>query len=550
MDEEKREFGQEEQSGGQWMNQQPAQPYTSQPSASEQMGQGQADRQQIDRQQAGQEQGFRDFNPALQGQEPWRDPQQRRETDPRETGAWQDGSWKNGSWQNREGDDQAREAAGYSGAQAGENGGYYREPGAGGDRGDYAQGGQQYSQQQQSQQYSKQDVYQSQPPRKKRGGAGQLVAIILVIVLAAGCGFGGGIAAVKLAPDMFGYSGAGAGGTFTINPDSKVDTAEAIAAKVMPSVVGISTQSVREISDPFMQMFGMGGQSQITEGVGTGVIVDPNGYILTNSHVVNDGDTKSIKVQLYDGRELDGSVLWNDKTLDLAIVKVDATGLTAAELGDSDDMKIGSYTAAIGNPLGLEFQRSMSQGIISGLDRSITVTDGSSRVTMDGLMQTDASINSGNSGGPLLNSKGEVIGINSAKVQTGEGMGFAIPINVAKPIIKEIKDKGEFTRAYIGIEAFGLGDYSSAYPSVNLKEKLGTDQGIFVQNVTAGGGAEAAGVKDGDIITELNGEKVSSMNGLNTKLIQYRPGEKVTLTILRDKKEMKLDVTLKAGTTV
>ena len=546
MDEEKKGFGQEEQLNVQRGSQQPMQP-----SAPDKRGQ-----EQQEQNQQGEYQGWRDFNPALQGQEPWRDPVQNPGGPAPQN---RDGAVGNSVRKSAENDEFGRNAQDQA----------VQGPGAE-FRGGYAQGGQsqqqyaqqaqndqqQYSRQEQNdrlqydrQQYAQQDTYQPQPPRKKRKGAGQLVAIILVIVLAAGCGFGGGIAAVRLAPDMFGYSGTG-GSAITINPDSKVDTAEAIAAKVMPSVVGISTQSVREISDPFMQMFGMGGQSQITEGVGTGVIVDSNGYILTNSHVVNDGDTKSIKVQLYDGRELDGSVLWNDKTLDLAIVKVDATGLTAAELGDSDEMKIGSYTAAIGNPLGLEFQRSMSQGIISGLDRSITVTDGSSRVTMDGLMQTDASINSGNSGGPLLNSKGEVIGINSAKVQSGEGMGFAIPINVAKPIIQEIKEKGEFTRAYIGIEAFGLGDYSSAYPSVNLEEQLGTDQGIYVQNVTAGGGAEAAGVQDGDIITELNGEKVTSMNGLNTKLIQYRPGEKVTLTILRDKKEMKLDVTLKAGTTV
>lgn len=395
-----------------------------------------------------------------------------------------------------------------------------------------------------------QQAYNPGPTKKRRNGTGQLLAIILVIVLAAGSGFGGGILAVKAAPELFNLSGDGGSTQLSITPNSQMDTAEAIAAKVMPSVVGISIQSVQEISDPFLQMFGYSGQSQIMEGVGTGFIVDSNGYILTNSHVVNDGDTKSIKVQLYDGRELDGTVLWNDATLDLAIVKVDADNLTAVELGDSDEIQIGSYAAAIGNPLGLEFQRSITQGIISGLDRSITVTDGNKKVTMDGLMQTDASINSGNSGGPLLNSKGEVIGINSAKVQSGEGLGFAIPINVAKPIIEEIKEKGEFTRAYVGIEAFGLGDYTSQYPNVNLEEQLGTDEGIYVQRVTEGGGAEEAGVQKGDVITELNGEAVTSMNSLNAKLIQYRPGETVTLTILRDKQEMKIEVTLKAGTTV
>lgn len=386
--------------------------------------------------------------------------------------------------------------------------------------------------------------------KKKNNGKSQLLAIVLVIILAVGCGFGGGLAAVYVAPELFGIGGSTQG--ITINPDSKLDTAEAIATKVLPSVVGISTQSVQEINDPFAMMFGMGGtQQQIVSGVGTGFIVDEKGYILTNSHVVNDGDTKSIKVQLYDGSELDGTVLWNDATLDLAIVKVEATNLQAVELGDSDGVNIGTYAVAIGNPLGLEFQRTVTQGIISGMDRTITVTDGgNSGLQMDGLFQTDASINSGNSGGPLLNSQGQVIGINSAKAQTGEGMGFAIPINVAKPIIEEIKEKGEFTRAYIGVEAFGLSDYLSSHPNADLESQLGTDEGIYVQNVTDGGGAQAAGIQQGDVITELNGEKVTSMNNLNTKLIQHRPGETVKLTVIREKKTMEIQVTLKAGTTV
>ncbi len=147
-----------------------------------------------------------------------------------------------------------------------------------------------------------------------------------------------------------------------------------------------------------------------------------------------------------------GTVLWNDRSIDLAIVKIEASNLVAAELGDSEEVKIGAYAVAIGNPLGLAFDRSVTQGVISGLDRSITVSDGRSQLTMDGLMQTDASINSGNSGGPLLNSAGQVIGINSAKAQSGEGLGFAIPINTAKPIVDEIKTKGEFKRL-IGIRA-------------------------------------------------------------------------------------------------
>ena len=177
----------------------------------------------------------------------------------------------------------------------------------------------------------------------------------------------------------------------------------AVSDKAMPSVVGITTTTISNNN-----IFAIPTQS---EGVGTGVIVDSKGYILTNSHVVSDGQAVDVKVLFNDGSTTQGKVLWNDAKLDLAMVKVDKTGLTAAELGDSDQVRVGDIAIAIGNPLGLEFQKSVTQGIISGLDRTIQTE----KETMTGLMQTDASINPGNSGGPLLNEKGQVIGINSAK---------------------------------------------------------------------------------------------------------------------------------------
>ncbi|MBR3719457.1 MAG: trypsin-like peptidase domain-containing protein, partial [Firmicutes bacterium] len=297
-------------------------------------------------------------------------------------------------------------------------------------------------------------------------GIGQLIAILLVAAIAFGCGFGGAYAYNFAVDKGWITAAAGSGrtseaggtegseGTVTIEPGTAaadsisinitddMTIAEAIAAKTMPSVVGISTVATQTYNGfggfGGFWGFGGGGGTYDTTMVGTGVIVDEAGYILTNSHVVNDGDTKSVTVSLYDGSDVDGTVLWNDSTLDLAVVKIEDTGdLVAADLGDSDTVNIGAYAAAIGNPLGLEFERSMSQGIISGLNRSIQVSDGSKTTTMEGLMQTDATINSGNSGGPLFNSKGQVIGINTAKASSGEGMGFAIPINVAKPIVEQ-----------------------------------------------------------------------------------------------------------------
>ena len=208
-------------------------------------------------------------------------------------------------------------------------------------------------------------------------------------------------------------------------------------------------------------------------------------------------------------------------------------------------MKIGAYAAAIGNPLGLEFERSMSQGIISGLNRSIEVSDGSSgkTTTMEGLMQTDATINSGNSGGPLFNSKGQVIGINTAKASSGEGMGFAIPINVAKPIVEQIKASGNYERPYIGISGISLQEQQQ-YSSDALIEQFGTDKGIYVASVSPNGGAAAAGLQQGDVITEVNGVEVGTMNKLNQELVQYAIGDSVTLTVMRDKTAQSFEVQL------
>ncbi len=395
-------------------------------------------------------------------------------------------------------------------------------------------------------------------------GIGQLVAILLIAAIAFGCGFGGAYA-YNFAVGKGWITAAANGRTsqseeqpvsgsvtpadnISINTTEDITIAEAIADKAMPSVVGISTVAEQTYSGfggfGGFWNFGGGGGTYDTTMIGTGVIVDKAGYILTNSHVVNDGDTKSVTVSLYDGTDAEGTVLWNDATLDLAIVKIEDTGsLQAAELGDSDTVKIGAYAAAIGNPLGLEFERSMSQGIISGLNRSIEVSDGSSATTMEGLMQTDATINSGNSGGPLFNSKGQVIGINTAKASSGEGMGFAIPINVAKPIVEQVKASGNYERPYIGISGISLQEQKQ-YSSDALLEQFGTDKGIYVASVSPNGGAAAAGLQQGDIITAVEGIEVGTMNKLNQELVKFAIGDSVTLTVMRDKEPQTFEVQL------
>jgi len=352
-------------------------------------------------------------------------------------------------------------------------------------------------------------------------------------MLSGATGFLGGVAAVQYG--IGNYAASIPRNEITIKPDDHINTAEAVAAKVIPSVVGISTTTevVRQ------NIFGMS-QGELVKGVGTGFIVHEDGYIVTNSHVVDDGDAKTITVQLTDGRELTGTVLWSDATLDLAMVKIDARNLVAAELGDSDQVNIGAYAIAIGNPLGLIFDRSVTQGVISGLNRTITVGGSMKSVTMEGLIQTDASINSGNSGGPLLNSEGKVIGINSAKAASGEGLGFAIPINTAKPIIEEIMKTGTFRKAYIGVSVENVELYLQYYPN----DDLGTKTGAFVSKIYEASPAALAGIKERDVIVAIGNDKIRNKEQLTKQLFSYKPGDVITIHFYRDKKKMEAELTL------
>lgn len=301
-----------------------------------------------------------------------------------------------------------------------------------------------------------------------------------------------------------------------------------VVKKSIDSVVGITT-----VSKVVEQTF-WGPQSGYAEGIGSGSIVSSDGYIVTNSHVVSDGDASEINVLFSDGSTAEADLVWNDATLDLAIVKVKKDNLPVMQLGDSDKMGVGDRVVAIGNPLGLQLQSTVTSGIISGLNRSVSFNTGAQ---MDGLMQTDAAINAGNSGGALLNSKGEQIGINTAKAGNSDGIGFAIPINLVKPIIEQIKESGEYHSVYLGITGQSL-DYFLQYPQVNLGELEGKE-GVFVTSVFD----DSEVLEKGDLITAIDGNKVTDMLSLRKNLLSYKVGDKATITVLRDGKSIDLDFT-------
>ncbi|WP_094606342.1 Putative serine protease HtrA [Sporomusa silvacetica DSM 10669] len=289
--------------------------------------------------------------------------------------------------------------------------------------------------------------------------------------------------------------------------------------KVGPAVVGITNKAY--MRDNFDQ------KVLVEKGVGSGVIFDSNGYIATNYHVV-DG-AQEIVVSLTDGRTLNGKVLGVDPATDLAVVKVDATGLPAVEFGNSDSLMAGEPAIAIGNPLGLEFRGSVTVGVISALNRTIEVGDRKFK-----LIQTDAAINPGNSGGALVNADGEVVGINSVKISAAgvEGMGFSIPINSTRPILQSLVEKGKVSRAYLGVAA--LDRESALRYSYNVE----IDHGVYVTRVEKGGPADQADIQQGDIIEKVNSTIVNSVADLRAVLDNVPVGSTVDVEITRNGKNL------------
>lgn len=290
----------------------------------------------------------------------------------------------------------------------------------------------------------------------------------------------------------------------------------AIAREVTPAVVGIST--VRIDYDFFYRPIK-------SEAVGSGVIVNTQGYIITNDHVVSGAD--EITVFLSDARKFTAQKVYTDPTLDLAVIKIDAPNITAAKLGDSDKVVVGDLAIAIGNPLGLSLQRTVTAGIISALNRTVGVHDRRGQILMQDLIQTDASINPGNSGGPLVNGNGEVIGINTIKASEAESIGFAIPINIAKPVVESIVEKGRFDKPYLGIE--GIDREMAELINLNVS----VESGIYVAKVENQSPASKAGIREQDIITKIAGQQVNSMAKLRQILYNLGVGNPIDIEIMR-----------------
>lgn len=301
--------------------------------------------------------------------------------------------------------------------------------------------------------------------------------------------------------------------------------------KVAPAVVSITATT--QIEDFF-------GAVQESQGGGTGFIVTNDGLILTNKHVAQAG--QSLSIMTTDGKTYEGQVAALDPTNDLAIIKVNASGLPVVDLGNSDDLQIGQWVVAIGNALG-QLQNTVTAGVISARERQLVVGGGQEE-QLNNLLQTDAAINAGNSGGPLINLAGQVVGINTAIASGAQNIGFAIPINQVNQALDSYKKTGKIIKPFLGVR------YVTVTKEISKKLNLSTDEGAFIyassgqQAIVSGSPADKAGLKSGDVILEINGEKISQTRPLSSLISQYQPGDEIELKILRDKKESTLKLKL------
>lgn len=343
-------------------------------------------------------------------------------------------------------------------------------------------------------------------------------------------------------------------------PAQPVDLTYA-AEKSLPSVVHIlstknsKVQTVEVENDPFSDFFsdpfgffgnpqGNGGKQRRSvrtpkqQGSGSGVIISADGYIVTNNHVVADAD--ELTVTLNDNKEYSARIIGTDKASDLALIKIDGKNLPAITIANSDDIKVGEWVLAVGNPF--NFTNTVTAGIVSAKARSLDQNG------VESFIQTDAAINPGNSGGALVNTRGELIGINAMLYsQTGSfsGYGFAIPTSIMNKVVADLKQYGTVQRALIGIQGQDVKNYVDAKKDKGEDIDLGTMEGIYVAKVTEESAAEEAGMKEGDVITAIDGKPVNKMAELQEVLAKKRPGDKVTVTYLRDKKKATKTVTLK-----
>lgn len=315
------------------------------------------------------------------------------------------------------------------------------------------------------------------------------------------------------------------------NATQESQTVADMLEQVSQSVVGISRIKTHSNS-----IFSSNGS--INElGLGTGIIVSNNGYILSNCHVTGE-KSSTCYVTLENGYTYEGSVVWCDTDLDLSITKIDATNLTYATIGDSSRLKSGESVYAIGNPIGYEFRRTITSGIISATNRTIRIEENNSVSYMTDLIQTDASINPGNSGGPLINPAGEVVGVNTVKITTAEGIGFAVPINVVKPVVEKFVTENKFNEAYLGVYAYDK-DVIPYVSSSNFTS------GIYVVHINENSPAVFSGIQTGDIITSIDGKSINNMIELREYIYTKSPGESVSIDISRGYVTRTYDVVLK-----
>ena len=383
----------------------------------------------------------------------------------------------------------------------------------------------------------------AQPPKKKKKFNGKRVARSAVaLVLAAAMGFAGGFVGAKfggsgkvviqqVAPSSTADSASGSDNSITAASSSGSSlTTEQVADLVSPSVVVITTEQV------VYSQWSWYGQNQVESGAGSGVIISSDGYILTCAHVVDGASTITVTIG---DKDYTATLVGEDTTSDIAVIKIDADGLTPATVGNSDSLKVGQSVMAVGNPLG-ELGGTVTGGMISALNRSVTIQGTSSTNTMS-LIQMDASVSPGNSGGGLFNMNGELIGIVNAKSSSSdaEGLGFAIPINDAIKVAQELLENGYVTgRPYLGITYLAVEDAQTA-------AQLGVNAyGVYVVEVVKGGPAEKAGLQAGDRIVSVDGTEIASKDDLGTLMQKHAAGDTLSITIAREGQMQTVNVTL------
>ncbi len=325
----------------------------------------------------------------------------------------------------------------------------------------------------------------------------------------------------------------------------------AVAKAVTPSVVFITVTTTGKESDTrnmprdFFHFFGPDGGNpapQPSQGAGSGVILTPDGYIVTNNHVVDDADKDGIEVGLNDKTRYKAKLIGKDPTTDLAVIKIDAKNLPVAALGNSDNVQVGEWVLAIGNPLGLT--STVTAGIISAVGRgNIGVIRTADNYGIEDFIQTDAAINPGNSGGALVNLNGEVVGINSAIATTNQryqGYGFAVPVNLLKTVVMDLIKEGKVRRGYIGVQIGGIDQTMAS--ALGLSKA----QGVLVSSLVKGGAGESAGLKEKDVILSVDGKEVNAANELQSYVATRHPGDVVTLKVFRDGKTIEKKVALRA----